>query len=216
MDPSTGRDDSPGDGQPGVMGGLQGVSQPPTLGLLTRTLVPSSLHRWIIPARIRHEKKNDVVFVRDGAIEIKEFIGDALQDVLVKDDFGATIRAARIMGHALQPVRDIAPIGLDEIIKEEGLDDAAADLMDIDRHTNPTVPPQILVLTLQSGRKDTLLFLFGPYSPSDPMSFVSFQHPLSYQENELDRLGKNIAVDPRYRFCSFVGVDFTDSTVLEH
>ncbi|MCJ1479162.1 hypothetical protein MMC13_007846 [Lambiella insularis] len=179
------------------MDGFANAYQPPTLGLLTRTLIPSPLNRWVIPARIRHKTKNDVVFIRDSAIEIKEFTGDVLQDVLIKDDFGATIRAARVIGSPLQPVREIRSPGLDEIIKEENVDDGPADPMEIDQDTRPEVPPQILVLALQSGRVDKLLFLFTAQNPSDQTIFVSFQHPLPYQDNYLDRLGKNLAVDPR-------------------
>ena len=36
---------------------------PPFMGVLTSTVVPSPLVRHIIPARIRHEDRNDVVFV---------------------------------------------------------------------------------------------------------------------------------------------------------
>jgi hypothetical protein len=36
---------------------------PPSMGILTKTLVRSPVVLWIIPARIRHEDKNDVLFI---------------------------------------------------------------------------------------------------------------------------------------------------------
>ena len=36
---------------------------PPSIGILTRTLVQSPVIRWIIPARIRNKDKNDVIFI---------------------------------------------------------------------------------------------------------------------------------------------------------
>jgi hypothetical protein len=36
---------------------------PPNMGILTKTLVRSPVVLWIIPARIRHEDKNDVLFI---------------------------------------------------------------------------------------------------------------------------------------------------------
>ena len=36
---------------------------PPTMGLLTQTVVPSPVINWIIPARIRHKEKNDILVI---------------------------------------------------------------------------------------------------------------------------------------------------------
>lgn len=39
------------------------VKPVPSMGVLTRTLIGSPIIRWIIPARIRNEVKNDVIFI---------------------------------------------------------------------------------------------------------------------------------------------------------
>lgn len=36
---------------------------PPVYGLLTRTVIESPVVNWILPARIRHMDRNDVVFI---------------------------------------------------------------------------------------------------------------------------------------------------------
>lgn len=42
------------------------VRHAPQYGVLTRTVLPSPAFNWIVPARIRHGEKNDVVFVGVG------------------------------------------------------------------------------------------------------------------------------------------------------
>lgn len=44
----------------------------PSMGILTRTLIESPIVRWIIPARIRHKDKNDVVFIGVSSQLLKE------------------------------------------------------------------------------------------------------------------------------------------------
>ena len=78
------------------------------LGALTQTLVKSPVIRSIIPARIRHADKNDVILVRNDSIEINEVIKVFDENNLIRDaylthiaskaDFDSTIRAAKIFG----------------------------------------------------------------------------------------------------------------------
>lgn len=39
------------------------VEPAPYMGILTKTIIASPIVRWIIPARIRNEEKNDVLFI---------------------------------------------------------------------------------------------------------------------------------------------------------
>jgi len=39
------------------------LGEPPVYGLLTKTLVNSPVVHWILPARVRDEGKNDIVFI---------------------------------------------------------------------------------------------------------------------------------------------------------
>lgn len=43
--------------------GRQPRAEPPICGLLTRTVVDSPVTRWILPARLRSSRFNDVVFI---------------------------------------------------------------------------------------------------------------------------------------------------------
>lgn len=42
---------------------VEEIVQAPVYGLLTRTVIASPMVNWILPARIRHMDKNDVVFI---------------------------------------------------------------------------------------------------------------------------------------------------------
>ena len=90
--------------------------QPPSLGLLSRTVVSTPVVKWIIPARIRHHDKNDVLYITADTVEIKEAHGDyTVQHIAIKDDFDAPIRAARICG--LQ--RELTKPDVSAIIRKE-------------------------------------------------------------------------------------------------
>ncbi len=90
--------------------------KPPCYGLLSRTIVSTPVIKWIIPARIRHPEKNDVLYIFANSVEIKEAHGDyTLHHVATKDDFDAPIRAARICG--LQ--RELTKPDVSAIIRKE-------------------------------------------------------------------------------------------------
>ncbi|MCJ1402104.1 hypothetical protein MMC11_005323 [Xylographa trunciseda] len=172
---------------------------PYTSGLLVRTVISSPLTRWIIPARIRHKDKNDVVFISDNSIEIKEYRDEFLHEVITKDDFGSTVRAAGVIGIPPTSLTARQPSGLEAVIKEEEVDEASADSMELDVPVTPEVPPQILVLAMVSGSKDKLLFLFAYYDLVHQIRFLSFEHPLHFHSRYAKRLGRHVAVDPRSR-----------------
>ncbi|MCJ1298534.1 hypothetical protein MMC08_001324, partial [Hypocenomyce scalaris] len=166
------------------------VTEPPSkAGILTRTLLRSPMVNWILPARIRHKNKNDVLFIGRDSVEVKELSGDChLEDVAVKSDFGSTIRSARVLG---APVALPESYGLDAIIKSEELDE-----MVLDADGPLQIPPQILVLALESKM---LVFLFAFYDRHDKIQYISSQRALPPQRSYLEQLGKHMAVDPKSR-----------------
>ena len=169
------------------------MGSPPVVGVLTRNLIPNPVIKFIIPARIRHKDKNDVIFISDCAIKIKEYVYDFhLRDVALKTDFGSRIRAARVFGDPRRPTVPPEPTGLDAIIKREDLE-----VSQPDDAGSQKIPPQILILALES---DALVFLFAHPDPSHRFDFVSFWWPLlKDKDGRLTRkLGKHIAVDPKY------------------
>ena len=166
------------------------VEKPPVVGVLTRTLVKSPVIKFIIPARIRHTSpKNDVIFVRDDSVEIKEVIshreevGDSggesayLKDIIDKTDFDSSIRSARILGRARHY----------ETIEE--YQDVPSEPMEL--------PPQILALTLESSK---VVFLCAFYDWGNHLRWLSSYRILpDHAQSYSKRLGEHLAVDPKSR-----------------
>lgn len=181
------------------------AARTPQMGVVTRTVVRSPVVRLIVPARIRHNDHNDIVFVHETHIEVKEFMPEGhFQKVAIKADFDAAIRSARAVGLPAKPMVQLEPTGIDAIIKPETglLEDADTWSdpveMDIGHHAGPAVPPQLLVLTLSNDVHDTLLFLGAVPGPADEIRFACSAKELPRIENTFhQQLGKHLAVDPR-------------------
>ncbi|KAJ5085908.1 hypothetical protein N7532_010679 [Penicillium argentinense] len=156
-------------------------------GILTQTLFHSPVIQWILPARLRSKKLNDVVFVGHRRVQIKEATnGGYLEDVIEKTDFNGTILSARVL--------DIGtPIPWESQTKSEGSSKKAVGYMD--RQDN--LPSQILVLSLDCKE---LLFLYCPlgFIPSKA-EFVTYCRPLPVDVSVAERYGKHVAVDPKSR-----------------
>ncbi|KAI9799557.1 MAG: hypothetical protein M1825_004483 [Sarcosagium campestre] len=175
-------------------------SSAPSVGVLSRTLVQSPKWTWIIPARIRHKDRNDVVFIGDSQVQIKELCPDGhLEEVAVKSDFPSRILHARVIG---LPRKD-APSGLDAYIKKESdddffiTDDADTSMSDFaDNFVLKRIPPHILVLSLECG---SLLFMFAYFKGDGTVDFMSSLYPMSHDQAKLDMPGKQIAVDSQSR-----------------
>ncbi|KZF23443.1 hypothetical protein L228DRAFT_238011 [Xylona heveae TC161] len=161
--------------------------KPPVVGLLSQTIIRSPVINWIIPARVRHKDKNDVVLIGEHFIHIKELHSDGhLQHVASKTDFHASIRSARVFGIARKP----AASGLDAIIKtEEGVD------MEIDSPQR-ALPPQVLLLSLSTRE---LLFLFALDRDDGGVDFFTSYKPLPEQRSFLEQPGRHLAVDSKSR-----------------
>ncbi|CAI7655113.1 unnamed protein product [Penicillium manginii] len=170
----------------------QGAGMQPELdhgitGLLTQTVLPSPVIQWILPARLRSKKMNDVVFVGHRRLQIKEAAnGGYLEDVMEKSDFDGTIISAKVL--------DIrSPVPWDQQLKNEGPTLASNGYMDY--HDN--LPSQMLVLSLDYKE---LLFLCCPRGPiSSKPEFVTYRRPLPVDVSLAERYGKHVAVDPKSR-----------------
>ena len=172
--------------------------KPPVTGVLTQTLVRSPVVRYIIPARIRHQKYNDILLIYNNHIEIKEVVTQdylpdlsvELRDIAVKADFDSAIRAARIFGSPRKITASVQePTGIDAIVKNEELTPGDGDDQD---HVG--IPPQILVLSLESKK---LVFLFAFHDSLGAVHFVSSERLLPSQAIHNEQLGQHIAVDPK-------------------
>lgn len=152
------------------------------LGVFTQTLLPSPVIQWILPARLRSKHHNDVVFVGQKRVQIKDAVaGGYLEDVIEKTDFGGSIIAAKVLNVSAQ-----LPWESQLQTKES----AAG------KYVNPelldSLPSQILVLSL-----DMKELLFLCCSPSVENAFITFRRPLPVDVGLAEKFGKHIAVDPK-------------------
>ncbi|KAL8968345.1 MAG: hypothetical protein Q9183_002502 [Haloplaca sp. 2 TL-2023] len=186
--------------------------KPPIKGILTSTVVRSPVVKSIIPARIRHRSKNDVIFVYDDYIVIKEIVGGeriednpfsdiSLNDVAAKKDFDSSIQAARILGQPRRPKSSRFPgkywsspnsPQYPPEIKQEPMDEIE-------------VPPQILVLSTSSR---ILIFLFAYLDVYEEARFISTTWPLPAQVSVTEELGVHLAVDPKYLPIAYSDANF--------
>lgn len=152
----------------------------PQLGILTRTLFRSPIVQFILPARIRHKDQNDVLFIGEDYVQIKSIHDYGhLHHVATKADFKGRIIAARIFGESRENIAEYnAPI------KQE----------------NPTAnapfPPQVLVLTLDTG---ALMFLWVRPEETGAVRFHQRTVPFLDAGSPLSLQGVHLAVDPKQR-----------------
>ena len=155
-------------------------------GVLSHTVIGPSTVQWIIPARIRDKHKNDVLFIGEKFVQIKELVNDGgsgrLDDVATKADFGHAIRAARVFGD----IRERTSV-MDSIVKAEDPDESI-------QYPSRKVPPQILALTLESHQ---LILLYATEDKDGYLDFVTNIHALPTDFTSLETLGEHLAVDPR-------------------
>ncbi|KAE8147869.1 mono-functional DNA-alkylating methyl methanesulfonate N-term-domain-containing protein [Aspergillus avenaceus] len=155
----------------------------PRMGLLSQTLIPSPVIQWIIPARLRSKHQNDVVFVGERSLQIKEAVsGIHLEEVISKSDFGSNIMAAKAISVGTE-------LPWEAQMRLGGSSASAATISE----SQMELPPQILLLSLASRE---LVFLY--YSMSSGR-FIHHHRPLPNDVSTFERFGRNIAVEPRSR-----------------
>ncbi|KAK2872057.1 hypothetical protein FQN49_002590 [Arthroderma sp. PD_2] len=161
--------------------------KPPITGMLSRTLIQGPAVQWILPARLRHQDQNDVVFIGDKFIQIKELVPSGhLEEVVTKADFDSRIIGAKIINSRPGPA-------LEDEIKQGGRAPAHSPRPSSHRGT---VPPHILVLVLSSKE---ILFMFTKEGPRGSPEFVYSRRPLPADTSALEEYGRHIAVEPRAR-----------------
>lgn len=156
----------------------------PKIGLLSQTLVPSPSIQLALPARLRDRRHNDVVFVYERSLVVREIISDTyLEDVMVSSDFDANIVAAKTV-KIVQKTPGISDFRFDaqqNLLEDNGPDDS--------------LPGHILALTLDSRE---LLFLYCQTGPrEDDVRFIHFRRALPSDVSISERFGRHLAVDPR-------------------
>jgi hypothetical protein len=158
----------------------------PKLGLLSQTVIATPTIQLVLPARVRSRRLNDVVFVGETSIQLREVIMDTyLEDVMTKSDFDANIIAAK----AVQTYRELP---LDVQMRLGAQRESPDNLPEAES----SLPGHLLVFTLDSNE---LVFLYYNTEPSlGDGHFVHYRRPMPSDINVLERFGQHLAVDPKY------------------
>ncbi|CAN8103139.1 unnamed protein product [Discula destructiva] len=173
------------------------IQHAPQCGIMTRTVVQSPLAHWILSARLRSSKQNDVAFIGDHYVQISELRDGQLHNISRKCDFGSRIRNAKVIGSspAIVQGEEYATNGF----HNTHTDDNVA-MTDIDSFGSPSesrsLPPQLLLLVLETG--DCVFLFLRPVG--DAFEFVAEQHHV--ESARLVRPGFHLAVDPSSRFVA--------------
>ena len=156
-------------------------SRAPKVGVLTKTVVQSPVARWIIHARIRRRQYNDIVFVGDDFMHVKQVkeLGH-LEHIATKNDFDARIRAAKAFNNETQDPDE-------ELFVKREYEEAS---------TEETIPPQCLVLTLDTN---DLLFICVVADDVGGYRFIHQACPMPTFDRILFQPGEHLAVDPDSR-----------------
>lgn len=151
-------------------------------GIFTQTVLPSPVIQWILPARLRSKHCNDVVFVGQQRIQIKEAApGGYLEDVAEKSDFSGSIIQAKVLNVSTHLPWE-SQLRTSDVAAAKAIDPALLE----------DLPPQILVATL-----DLKQILFICCSPSAKDAFITFRRPLPVNVSLPEKFGRHVAVDPK-------------------
>ncbi|ORY18589.1 mono-functional DNA-alkylating methyl methanesulfonate N-term-domain-containing protein [Clohesyomyces aquaticus] len=185
--------------------------QIPQLGLLSRTVLATPIVKSILPANIRQRKLNDVVFVGENSVHLKEIRAYGhLRHVASKSDFRGRILAARVFGEPRRhevPETDETPRKKGTVRREHGGtlmdEDTPGDQQAVPRDGAAlrngeanNLPQQVIVLTLSSR---LLMFLWAKASHAGTVRFCQQTIRLPSSNSRYESLGSFLAVDPKCR-----------------
>ena len=165
-------------------------SQParPEMGLLSQTISASSTVKWIIPARIRNAARNDVVFVGDTSIQLREFVTGSeayLTDVTGRFNFRTPILAAKVISATAEAIPFLEQVNRQTVEEERYV-----------LGNNPLPddhPPQILVLSLASCE---LVFVYAQECHDGTVTFQWARKPVLSGVELPDKFSRHLAIDP--------------------
>ncbi|KAF2010468.1 hypothetical protein BU24DRAFT_58917 [Aaosphaeria arxii CBS 175.79] len=163
----------------------------PQVGLMSRTLFPSTLVKFILSASIRKGQRNDVVFVGENSVHLYEIHDHGhLHHIASKSDFKGSILAARRFGApvktAVSPRQGMSIKKTDTQDRQESTRSDHADAM----------PPEAIILTLTSRR---LVLLWTEQNAAGETVFRQKFVRLPAGSSMHDTPGAFLAVDPKCR-----------------
>ncbi|RDW58079.1 hypothetical protein BP6252_13490 [Coleophoma cylindrospora] len=156
------------------------IEEPPVYGLLSQTVIRSPQAHWILPVKLRSPNNNDVAFVGEDFVQVRELQSDGhLCDVIRKENFGAKIHNVRVIGSENAYRRD--PDTPYHHVSPTKNDDDDADMryeagrhlreqLNLPRPSVEVLPPQALVLHLDSG---DFVFMYLRQTESGGLEFIS-------------------------------------------
>ena len=150
------------------------------VGVLSRTIVPSTTIRWILPARIRHSDHNDVIFVGESFVQLREFLPSRhLAEMPARLEMERRILAAKVIS------RVETTSFVDQVVKQEQHEDD---------DSKSTLPPQILVLALESCE---LAFVYAEDVAPTQIRFRIGKKKLPADASALGQYGRHLAIDSK-------------------
>lgn len=173
---------------------------PPSIGLLSRTAVRSPTVHWILPGRIRHKDKADVIFIGENFVHIKELLPNSqledpnfhLEDVCTKTDFDHKILSAKVIGYHVDDLMSGSDFE-SRRPKRQVTDDGDTEMASVSDE-RAQLPPQMLVLSMDSNE---LVFLYASEDDSGNINFIHSRRALPGGVSLLERYGRHMAIDPR-------------------
>ncbi|PVH99307.1 hypothetical protein DM02DRAFT_529340 [Periconia macrospinosa] len=164
----------------------------PNLGILSRTVIATPLTKFILPASIRRKDLNDVLYVGEDFVQLKEICDYGhLRHVATKSDFKGKILAARVFGEPRKV--HVSTSEHNPLLKRATIHRARRSITSSEE---TVLPPDIAVLTLSSR---TLMFLWVSQSHSGRVTFHQKTLRLPGGQSHLDRPGHHLAIDPKRR-----------------
>ncbi|TVY80576.1 hypothetical protein LSUE1_G004225 [Lachnellula suecica] len=175
------------------------IDNAPPCGILTQTVIRSPLVHWILPVTLRNSDRNDVAFIGDDFVQIKELRPDRqLWDVVRKENFGARIRNARAFGSMKDYRKEEDGYSGTQIKEEDTM------IMDTDSHhmirngQAESLCPQFIVLQLDTGDS---VFLMLRKTDVGELKLVSSRHRVPKPMLGLQP-GMHLTVDPSSRYIA--------------
>ncbi|RBR22795.1 uncharacterized protein FIESC28_04358 [Fusarium coffeatum] len=166
-------------------------TQRPACGILSRTIIESPVVHWVLPVWLRSRSHNDLAFIGDRFVQISELREDGqVHEVIRKADFGTRIRNAIVLGAP----PDGTCVGITKVEDPDVAmqDDARAYQTDV----HHTLPPQLLVLMLETG---DAIFLFIRERADGTLEFVTTKYE---SPKNLQFLGYHLSIDPSSRYMA--------------
>ncbi|KAF2279333.1 uncharacterized protein EI97DRAFT_172847 [Westerdykella ornata] len=169
------------------------------LGVMSRTLLSSSYIKMMLPAKIRHKNLNDVVFVGEDFVHLKQATANGtLRHIATKSDFGGKILAARVFGSP-QKTHQNAHAGTP--IKRK---DVRAHRRSTAGEDSEQLPPEMLVLTLDTK---SLIFLWACPTSNGHIKFHHRTLRLPGGKSRIERPGPFLAVAPNFRAIAIAALE---------